>query len=48
MKKGGGWVQVESYDAAFSRFNKERGFNDYWQPCKVCKPEQDEDINPYH
>jgi hypothetical protein len=38
MKKDGGWLQVESVEAGFDRFNKEHDFNEYWQPCKECKP----------
>jgi hypothetical protein len=39
MKKNGGWVQVESFEAGLDRYNNEHGVNEYWQPCKECKPE---------
>jgi len=39
MKTGGGWFEAESYEAALALFNKNHGFNEYWQPCKECKPE---------
>jgi hypothetical protein len=39
MKKNGGWVQVESFEAGLDRYNKEHGVNEYWQPCRECKPE---------
>ena len=39
MKTGGGWFEAESYEAALGLFTKDHGFNEYWQPCKACKPE---------
>jgi len=39
MKTGGGWFNTESYEGALALFNKDHGFNEYWQPCKECKPE---------
>jgi hypothetical protein len=39
LKKDGGWIQADSYKSAYELFRTNHRENEYWQPCKVCKPE---------
>ncbi len=39
LKQDGGWIQVNSYKTASDFFKTNHIHNEYWQPCKVCKPE---------
>jgi len=39
LKKDGGWIQKESIESAYTYFNKDHNHNEYWQPCKECRPE---------
>jgi hypothetical protein len=38
LKQNGGWIQVESYESATVYFDKKHNHNEYWQPCKECRP----------
>jgi len=40
LKQDGGWIQVESYESAYTFFNEKHNHSEYWQPCKECKPEK--------
>ena len=39
LKLHGGWIKVDSYKSAYEYYNSDHKDNEYWQPCKVCKPE---------
>lgn len=40
MKKDGGWFEFESYQSAYKFCETDRKHFEYWQPCKICNPEQ--------
>ena len=39
LKHDGGWIEVDSYNSAYEYYKLNHHDNEYWQPCKVCKPE---------
>ncbi len=39
MKSNGGWFQFESYQGAYTFFQKDHKNIEYWQPCRTCNPE---------
>lgn len=34
----GGWIHFDSVESAHIFFNENHRPNEFWQPCKVCKP----------
>jgi len=38
MKLRGGWFNVTSLQRAKKMFEETHTHNEYWQPCKECKP----------
>jgi hypothetical protein len=39
LKIYGFWVQAGSFEEGYRFYEQEHGINDYWQPCRECKPE---------
>jgi hypothetical protein len=38
LKKDGGWIQMDSYESAREYYESDHPKNEYWQPCRRCKP----------
>jgi hypothetical protein len=38
MKRKGGWFKQETYQSAYTFFQKEHIKPEYWQPCRSCSP----------
>ena len=39
LKLHGGWIQFDSNTSAYEYYKTNHNDNEYWQPCKICKPE---------
>jgi hypothetical protein len=38
MKRNGGWFKHETYQSAYTFFQKQHEPVEYWQPCRNCNP----------
>jgi hypothetical protein len=38
MKRKGGWFKHETYQSAYTFYQKEHRHPEYWQPCRICNP----------
>jgi hypothetical protein len=38
MKTKGGWFKQDTYQSAYTFFQREHEDSEYWQPCRSCNP----------